>query len=95
MSYGVILAVLAVVVVALVGYMRKLTSREYDAIHIHDGEESQMADPVVLAKIDKLGKILAAVTVAANIVLFAAWIYFEQIADSGVGMGCEARVVQP
>jgi len=94
MSYTpfvVILAVLAVIVVVLITYRSKLTAREDDTIHIHDGEESQMANQAALAakveKVDKLGKILTALLVVGAVALLAAWVYFEQIADSGVRMG--------
>jgi hypothetical protein len=90
MPFVIILAALGIVVLALIAYRSKLTAHEDDTIHIHDGEEGQMAAQAVLAKrvekVDMVGKILTGVVVVGAAALLAAWVYFEQIADSSVRM---------
>ncbi len=90
LPFAIVLAALGIVVLALIVYRGKLTAHEDDTIHIHDGEEPQLAAQTVLAtrleKVDKVGKILTAVVVIGAVALLAAWVYFEQIADSSVRM---------
>ena len=86
--YLVALSVLAVVVIALLAYRRKLTSWEDDTIHIHDGEVSRVVEQEALArkmdKVDLAGKVATAILVIGALALAVAYTYIHQIADRGV-----------
>ena len=89
--FVIVLSVLAVVVLALLAYRRKLTSWEDDTIHIGDGEveitHQQELLAQKLARIDLVGKILTVIVVIGALVLGAIYVYINQIAIEGVKMG--------
>ena len=88
--YLVALSVLAVVVIVLLAYRRKLTSWEDDTIHIHDEADGRVAEQEALAKkldrVDKMGKVATALLVIGALVLAVVYTYVNQIADQGVKM---------
>jgi hypothetical protein len=88
--YLVALSVLAVVVIVLLVYRRQLTSWEDDTIHVHDGEDSRVAEQEALVKklnqVDRIGKVVTALLVIGALVLAVVYTYVNQIADQGVKM---------